>query len=69
MIRLRIFVPTNKALEECHIDWSSSTPTQVDICTDSRFTTNHKDLETAIKIIRAAQEVTKLKKKEDRNEL
>lgn len=64
MIRLRIFIPGGKALEERHLDWNPSIPTQVDICTDGRFSTNHKDLETALKIIKAAQEVTKQPKKE-----
>lgn len=64
MIRLRIYIPTGKALEERHLDWHPNIPTQVDICTDGRFTTNHKDLETTLKIIKAAQEVTKPPKKE-----
>ena len=59
MIRVLIFIPGGKALEERHLEWSPSTPTQVDICTDGRFSTNSKDLETALKIIRAAQEVTR----------
>lgn len=65
MIRLRIFIPGGKSLEERHLDWSPSTPTQIDICTAGRFTTNTKDLETAIKIIKAAQGVTRPPKKEE----
>lgn len=64
MIRLRIYIPGGKAPRERYLEWLPSTPTQIGIFPHGSNPTNHKDLETALKIIKAAQEVTKPPKKE-----
>ena len=58
-MRLRVYISAGKSLEERHIDWHPSTPTQVTVCTDGNFNASLVDLEIAIKIIKAAQEIIK----------
>lgn len=64
MIRLRIYIPGGKAPRERYLEWSPNTPTRIGIFPHGTNPTNSRDLETALKIIKAAREVTKPTKKE-----